>query len=244
MSKTVVLMLFALLTLSSMVMAGSVFAQSTFTPSVPEFSLQFVDASYDVPTTYTIDDYTGQNITHPGYHVENRTIEVRIKNQPFTSYESNGQIIDCYLNIRIKGSYAENWTTIYGPGLGYPTQSKSDYTQISYSLDEYEYPFWDNLNEGGTVDFQVEALIGSVHRDASTFWAPWVFEGETSGWSSTQTVTIGESQTPEPTTPTFPTPLPSEQPQTIEQDVIFGAAVTVAVVCVGLGLLVYLIRRK
>jgi hypothetical protein len=93
------------------------------------------------------------------------------------------------------------------------------------------------------VDFQVEALIGSVHRDASTFWAPWVFDGEVSGWSNTQTVTIGESQTPEPTTPTS-TPLPSEQPQTIEQDVIFGAAVTVAVLAVGLGLLVYLIKRK
>ena len=83
-------MLLALLALSNLVMVGSVFAQSIPTPSVPEFSLRFVDASYDVPTTYTIDDYTGQNITHPGYHVENRTIEVRIKNQPFTSYESNG----------------------------------------------------------------------------------------------------------------------------------------------------------
>jgi hypothetical protein len=232
--------------LSSLVMVGSVFAQSIPTPSVPEFSLRFVDASYDVPTTYTIDDYTGQNITHPGYHVENRTIEVRIKNQPFTSYESNGQIINCYLNVRIKGSYAENWTTIYGPGLGYLTQSKSDYTQVSYSLDEYEYPFWDNLNEGGTVDFQVEALIGSVHRDASIPWAPWVFEGEVSGWSNTQTITI-ESQTPtppEPTTPTSPTPLPSEQPQQLGQDVILGVAVTVAVLAVGLGLLLYRIKRK
>ena len=240
-------MLLALLVLSSSVMVGAVFAQSITQPSVPEFSLVYVDNSYDVPTTYTIDDYTGENITHPGYHVENRIIEVIIKNQPFTSYESNGQIIDFYLNVRIKGSYAENWTTIYGPGLGYLIQSKSDYTQVSYSLDENEYPFWDNLNEGGAVDFQVEALIGSVHRDASTFWAPWVFEGETSGWSDTQTITVSENLTPTPspelTIPASSSPLPSEEPH-IWQDVILGVAVTVIVVVVGLGLLVYLFKRK
>ena len=253
MSKTIVLMLFALLSLSGLVMVDSVFSQSTPKPSVPEFTVKFIDASYDVPTTYTIDPYTGQNITHLGYHVENRTIEVIIKNQPFTSYESNGQIVDFYLNVRIKGSYAENWTIIYNADFGYPTQSKSDYTKISYSLDEYEYPFWDNLNQGGTVDFQVEALIGSVHRDASTFWAPWVFDGEVSGWSNTQTVTV-ESQTPspeptstpEPTPPNMgPTSPPSEEPLlTQEQALVLGLAITVAVLAVGLGLLLLRIKRK
>jgi hypothetical protein len=48
---------------------------------------------------------------------------------------------------------------------------------------------------------------------------------------------------PEPTTPTS-TPLPSEEPQLLGQDVILGVAVTIAVVLVGLGLLVYLIKRK
>jgi hypothetical protein len=41
-----------------------------------------------------------------------------------------------------------------------------------------------------------------------------------------------------------PSTTPSEKPQSSEQDVILGVAVTVAVVCVGLGLLVYLIKRK
>ena len=50
--------------------------------------------------------------------------------------------------------------------------------------------------------------------------------------------------TPEPATPTSPTSLPSEEPQPIEQEVILGVAVTVAVVSVGLGLLVYFKKRK
>ena len=43
--------------------------------------------------------------------------------------------------------------------------------------------------------------------------------------------------------PTSPSPLPSEEPQ-LGQEVILGVAVTIAVLCVGLGLLVYLIKRK
>lgn len=53
------------------------------TPSVPEFTLKYVDNSYDVPssTTTTTDPYTGEQTitTEPGYHVANETIEVTIK---------------------------------------------------------------------------------------------------------------------------------------------------------------------
>jgi hypothetical protein len=44
--------------------------------------------------------------------------------------------------------------------------------------------------------------------------------------------------------PSTQTPIPNEDPQPTEQQVILGVAVTVAIVCVGLGLLVYLIKRK
>jgi hypothetical protein len=54
--------------------------------------------------------------------------------------------------------------------------------------------------------------------------------------------------TPEPTsTPTSspePTATPYEEPQSTGQEVILGVAVTVAIVVIGLGLLVYLIKRK
>jgi nitrous oxidase accessory protein len=55
-----------------------------------------------------------------------------------------------------------------------------------------------------------------------------------------------EIQLPTPypeSTPTSPTSIPSEEPQQLEQEVILGVAVTVAVLAVGLGLL-YRIKRK
>ena len=33
-------------------------------PSVPEFTVALVDTSYDVPTTYSTDPYTGKQLTH------------------------------------------------------------------------------------------------------------------------------------------------------------------------------------
>jgi hypothetical protein len=43
---------------------------------------------------------------------------------------------------------------------------------------------------------------------------------------------------------TSPTPTPSSEPQSTGQEVILGVALTVAVVVIGLGLLVYLIKRN
>ena len=103
-------------------------------PSVPEFTVELVDTSYDVPTTYSTDPYTGDTVTHKGYHVARRTIEVRIKNQPFTPFtDSGGQEIKFYYNIRIKGHY-EEWGIeqdgVYDYGQ-MRTQSNSEYTVIS-----------------------------------------------------------------------------------------------------------------
>lgn len=64
-------------------------AQSIPTPSVPEFTVKFVNASYEVPTSYSTDPYTGQNVTHSSYFVENSSIELTITNQPFVSFIDN-----------------------------------------------------------------------------------------------------------------------------------------------------------
>jgi hypothetical protein len=105
-SKTIVLMLFAMLALSGLVMVGCASAQFVQTPSVPEFTVELVDSSYDEPTTYFTDPYTGETVTHEGYHVYRQNIELKIKNQPFTPYtETGGQNIDFYYNIRIKGHF-------------------------------------------------------------------------------------------------------------------------------------------
>jgi hypothetical protein len=189
-------------------------AQNIPKPSVPEFTVQFVDRSYDVPTSTSFDPYTGKEIINQGYHVVNKTIEIKIKNQPFEPfYNANGQAINLYYNIRIKGYFERNWTEVYRPVYGFPLQSTdSDYTVFSYTWveqGETQVGSWMiTLRNGAQADFQVEAMIGYI-ADSGPFSdrSPReYFEGKTSGWSNTQSITIGEvsaSISPFPSVPEF-----------------------------------------
>lgn len=235
MSKRATLLLIAVLTASSLLMVKAAPASAS-TPSVPEFTVKFVDHSYVVPTSTSIDPYTGQQIIHPSYTVENKTIDITIKNQPFAPPNN---LTNLYYNVRVKGHFGENWTELYSisnntPQNTLPMQSASENTVISTPQD---YP------AGGQVDFQVEAVIATAHPLYGTNFGYWSYE--TSGWSNTQTLTIGESQTPTPSPATTPTPTPSEEPQQTEQiEPILSAAIVVAVIIAVLGLLIYLIKRK
>lgn len=280
MSKSAALLLILILTASGLVMVKPARVLASISkPSVPEFTVKLVDHSYDVPTTYSIDAYTGENVTHAGYHVENKTIEVTIKNQPFTSYwvmeGTANWTVYFYYNVRVKGNYAENWTTLYSGGRhDFPTASNSDYTTITclltlslthpeqgYTLEYYDFSTnsytsrLSGLPSNAQLDFQVQALIGYVHRgynpnttDPVQMW-PWIFTGETSDWSSTQTITLPTS-TPSPTSSPSPTstpdqtpePTPKETPQTLQLEAIIGTVI--AVVLVGAGLLLYFKKRK
>jgi hypothetical protein len=64
-------------------------------PSVPEFSVAYVDHSYDIPPVYGKDSYTGETIIKVGgRHIDNRTVDLTIQNQPFTPYlDSNNNTI-------------------------------------------------------------------------------------------------------------------------------------------------------
>jgi 5-hydroxyisourate hydrolase-like protein (transthyretin family) len=77
---------------------GGVNAASIPKPSVPEFTVSVTDHSYDVQTTTTTNtDFDGRitTTTTPGYHMVNGSIELSIKNQPFTSYyDSDGYPIN------------------------------------------------------------------------------------------------------------------------------------------------------
>ena len=197
-------------------------------PSVPEFNMKLEAHPYDVPPTYGINPYTGENMTtQHGYHVENKKIGMKIKNQPFTSYydDSLGQTVGFYYNIRFKGSFSEEWRELYNPE-GYPHQwSDSDYTVITFLSETGKIieaiGFSRRFPDGAQVDYQVEAMIGYCHRDASKAFAPWVFTGERSGWSETQAVTISAPLSP-----------------------ILSEALIIIVVAASLGLVIYLIKRK
>jgi hypothetical protein len=182
-------------------------AQTIPKPTEPEFTLKVVSHPYDVAPETTIDPYTGKTvITQEGYHTENKSIEIMIRNQPFSTYtnEKDNVISLCY-NFTFKGHYGNDWTTYKDPHFnGYVNATNSEYTIVSIPLLNYELG---NVREGGELDFKVEALIG--YQEASIVMTPlgngftYGFSGESSGWSSTQTLTIPTSSSDLTITLTF-----------------------------------------
>lgn len=161
----------------------------TSKPSVPEFSLKLID-------------FSGA-----------KAIELSIKNQPFESYQDNGQTIFLYYNVHFKLHNSDSWTALYYCGDVFPTHSGSDYVKLDYPLtltspgsSSYyllkektgNYYILSQISLNEQVDFRVQAMEGYL-TSAS-------FTGQTSSWSNIQTITITEASTsPNPTsTPTIP----------------------------------------
>ena len=252
------LLLVIILTVSSLIMVESAFAQSLPKPSVPEFSLKVVSYPYYVTPTTTINPYTGKTVTTQyGYQEENKSIEITIKNQPFTPYiDSNGNSMRLFYNITVKGHYDVTWNYAYtNPYRGLLNASNSDYTTISMPIGHHStvpsggYPL-EGVDTGDSVDFQVQAQIGYYNKSYTGMLAPvvggdfyYVFTGQTSGWSNTQTITIGEtsaSTSPNPTTTSqnpAPTPTVPELPS-------WTIPLLLTIMVASAGLLVYLKKHK
>ena len=167
-------------------------AQAGHKPSVPQFNVKYIDNSYDVPpvTTTGTDAYTGLEYTYtkPGYRVVDRKIEATITNQPFTPYKDENDIEhELYYRIQYKGHFEKEWyPPMFAPG--YFKQSDSKYTTMSGIVWSIDY-----LNAGSQLDFRIEAVIGYTELYYEDKWFPVGSEfivKETSGWSSTQTITI------------------------------------------------------
>ena len=191
-------------------------------PSVPEFTLRLI----------------------PSFPEENKTtIELVIENQPFD--KDNIYHYSFVYNVRIRTS-DENWTDLYTAEDGYPYQSDTEQTVLSYVSGEIayyppaDYPAAPSKKVGilpsyGQVDFQVEAMIGYRTRTwkyiVGEQMLPYVFEGERSGWSNTQTITIPDLSLP------LSSPTPSAEPQSFPTTLVIGAIV--ALIIIGIGLIVY-----
>lgn len=195
MNKHFALAFVLVLVLSSLVMVKPecASAQPTVTP----------DSTSPTPTpTYpkpSVPEFTAKLVS-PQPEANETRIELTIKNQPFDSNNTNHYSL--VYNVRISTD-GENWTDLYNAEDGYPPQSNADYTVLSYVLGESayyppaDYPLAPSMKVGilptaGQVAFQVEAMIG--YRDRGAYvngTMPYVFKGEKSGWSSTQTITIG-----------------------------------------------------
>jgi hypothetical protein len=209
--KIVVLILMLILSTSSIAVDV---ASSSSTLSTPETSVAIVDRSYDVPlkVTYSTDPYTGKQVqsTNGGYHVTNRTVEVTIKNQPFTPTTVDGNTTSLFYIVRTKGHYGTDWSE-HRPVAA----SSSVWTVIIYVLGSEGWIF----SDGDVIDFEVEAVAGYYYVYYGGHVAPistGVFGSAVeSGWSSTQAITIADSATASVTPSPSTTPINPTNPVTI-----------------------------
>jgi hypothetical protein len=246
MGKRAILATLMLAIFASSLVVTVAYAQTTIpTPSVPEFTVKYFENSYEVPAipptspTYTTNPYSGnQTILNPGspgypsYHVDNKTIELWIKNQPF-SYFNGTTNFHLYYNVRYKGHFGQNWTeyypTVYLNSVSFniapngslskylnffsPIQSNSNYTILPWKS---YYPV------GDQVDYQVKAIIGHDSQSyAGYIVGNFVFQDYyehatafdlESDWSPTQTITIPETANSSPTPTIELTPSPTISP--------------------------------
>ena len=230
-------------------------------PSIPEFTVKLIDTSYYVPPTTSVDPYTGQTVTQGDYYVRGEPyIEIAIKNQPSTlsGDTASNEGMSLFYQVRIKGHFSQEWSVVeywikeapaYNPRNPYPEQDyASQYTILKFGSLTNQ-----NIPSEGQLDIQVQALIGyvAIHGDPRhsidlhNQFASFEFTGETSGWSDTQTITLGESQLPTPSPATTPTPTPDQEPQQTDVVlIILALALIVIIVGAGVGLRVYLVRKK
>jgi hypothetical protein len=225
-------------------------AQSIPKPSAPEFTVKFEAHPYEEPPVYEIDQYTGENVTiQEGFHVENQSVILTIKNQPFQR-GYNGTSYYLVYFIRVKGHYGDAWEN-----FKFLDQSASECTEFSKSID---------YAHGAQLDFQVQSIIGHSYLEYIPPAPPLSMHGsywdqnatdETSDWSNTQTITIPEpspsesvSPSPSPTSELTPSPVvtsPPIQPSSQVGVPIWLYAVTVVMaLAIGVLLGIVITQRK
>ena len=218
-------------------------------PVTPTFTLEEISSPYDVPPTYTTDPYTGETIlTNPGYHVENKTTYIKIKNQHFTQ-PNNGSTFYLYYQYRYKGHYSSDaWHLVPYAPEDYIKQTDSEHTLIPFSA------------PSGQVDVQVRALIGFVtyipNYMAPGGFAYYEFNGVEGDWSNTQTLTF-DPLTSSPVLPSSPTnpdpssplnsnnPPPSQPtPQSFLQSNLFTILISACIIVILLSVIVYQYKQR
>jgi hypothetical protein len=250
MNKTLVLVVAVLLV---SLVACVDFVAAAPKPSVPEFTVKYTDYSYDVPAANSIDPFTGKTVTTPAQHIENKTIQLTIKNQTI------GSSYYLYYEIRMKGQYSQDWTNL----SSIQASHQSEFTELTYALagNNASGHFDSRLNEissGGAADFQVQAQIWNyVPSDDfySQFGGGWHFiMSAYSDWSNTQTITIPE---PSPSVTASPTLLPTSSPmstfspaasqsnnQGVSQAEFYTAVAVFSVIVVALSIGMIVLARK
>lgn len=222
--KYLSLCLGVLIVVSGLLMIEPSDAHATYKPSVPEFTLEYVDYSYHISPTYTADEFTGETVAIGGRDVKNFTIQINVKNNQLFP-PANDATSHLFYNVRFKGHFGNDWreTPSAENRTSSPTtyseyvdasphnpylheQSNSEYTAILFPANDY--------NPNVSIDFQVEAVLGHdslawVDTDPfgeyhARYYEAVAFDA-TSGWSTTQTITIpGNTPVPSPIFQQFP----------------------------------------
>jgi hypothetical protein len=187
-------------------------AQATFKPSVPEFTVKYVDNSITQPPIQTIHPYTGEQITQPSSRAENKCIEVSIKNQPFTPY-TNKDGYECTLHyiVQYKGHFEDDksWKD-----WGGAVHSNTQYATITYSEYDIVMSPWsihmNGLPYGSKFDFRVQAYVGhreiAEHSRGSLYPMYTIVTDTSSKWSSIQTIALDIYSFYNTTPPFYDTP--------------------------------------
>jgi hypothetical protein len=210
---------------SIMIVVGNTCAQSIPKPSAPEFTVSFVDRSYTVPitATQTTDPFTGQQVTQTsgGQYVKNQTLDIKIRNPALTSATlPNGTVANLYYTVRTKGHFYDYWPTApvnrwsstfeNGDSFTRVFASTSDNTVMTLVIGSPNDIIMGNADvyipTRGQEDFQVEASYGYQYTTYAGLYptgTDFVSYAD-SGWSNTQTITLGETSAPPSPTPTVP----------------------------------------
>ncbi len=177
--KTSALFLTLIIAMSCLTMLAvqSANAQTIPKPSVPEFTLKYVDSSTYVEPIYSTDQYTGKSvITQEGYYQQNKSIIITITNLPFTKALQD-QNLTLFYQIKYKGSFGEYWSnlnqtsvnSIYEVSQGrrylaYPDAPFSvvtlGFSGNNGSARYLVYNFISDIPDGGKVDFQLRTFVG------------------------------------------------------------------------------------
>jgi hypothetical protein len=175
-------------------------------------------------------DYSNNGLTYQIYfnirvkphfsNTDNWTEVYPLENLTSSQANENGFPYAWYILPESPPQSNQDYTTIAFPVIPTEVYEASGYdVQRPYTGHNAWLPtFLDAIPSGAQLDFQIQALVG--HN--STYWyiqhpftptvggysAPAVAYDSASGWSNTQTITIGEiastSPTPTPTVPEFP----------------------------------------
>lgn len=231
--RAALLLLIFLITQSIIVLAGTASAQAISKPAVPQFTVELAGPSFDIPPTYSLNQSNGLFITNEGSHFEYSTVKVVIQNQPFINQTNLDYL---YYNVRIKPhNYADlYWVELFSAGAnGYPVQTSSNYTIIPIPIEETQvYPTV--VAAGASTDIQVEAMIGHICRNQTLtpYPYPYVFFGETSGWSNIQTVTVPPITPILRTASVTPSPTPTQTPNLNANEITMPLNVFILVIAV------------